>query len=51
MFKNLKYSVKRACLFHLNLVGILSILILLIKNRAGWRAFAQWTKSIKHDKS
>ena len=30
--QNLKYNVKRAYIFHLNLVGILSILILSIKN-------------------
>ena len=32
-FQNLKYDVKRACIFHLILVGILSILILPVKNR------------------
>ena len=31
--QNLKYSVKRTCIFHLILVDILSILILSIKNR------------------
>ena len=33
--QNLKYSVKRECIFHLILVGILSILILSVKNRDG----------------
>ena len=33
--QNLKYNIKRACMFHLILVGILSILILSVKNR-GW---------------
>ena len=28
-----KYNVKKACIFHLILVGILSILILAVKNR------------------
>ena len=31
--QNLKYSVKRAYIFYLILVGILSILILFVKNR------------------
>ena len=31
--QNLKYNIKGACIFHLILVGILSILILSIKNR------------------
>ena len=31
--QNLKYSVKKVCIFHLILVGILSILSLSIKNR------------------
>ena len=31
--QNLKYSVKRACIFHLISVGILSILIFSVKNR------------------
>ena len=31
--QNFKYNVKRACIFHLILVGILSILILSVKNR------------------
>ena len=31
--QNLKYSTEEACIFHLILVGILSILILSIKNR------------------
>ena len=33
--QNLKYNIKGACMFHLILVGILSILILSVKNR-GW---------------
>ena len=33
--QNLKYNVKRACIFHLILVGIPSSLILSVKNR-GW---------------
>ena len=33
--QNLKDSVKRACIFHLILVGILSILIVFVKNRGG----------------
>ena len=33
--QNLKYSIKGACMFHLILVGILSILILSVKNRWG----------------
>ena len=33
--QNLKYNIKGACVFHLILVGILSILILSVKNR-GW---------------
>ena len=32
-FQNLKYNMKRACIFHLILVGILSILISSVKNR------------------
>ena len=31
--ENLKYNVKRACMFHLILFGILSILIFSVKNR------------------
>ena len=31
--QNLKYNVKRACIFHLISFGILSILILSVKNR------------------
>ena len=31
--QNLKYNVKRGCIFHLILVGIPSILILSVKNR------------------
>ena len=31
--QNLKYNIKGACMFHLILVGILSILILSVKNR------------------
>ena len=34
--QNLKYNIKEACMFHLILVGILSILILSVKNRGGW---------------
>ena len=34
--QNLKYNIKGACMFHLILVGILSIFILSVKNR-GWR--------------
>ena len=37
--QNLKYNVKKICTFHLVLVGILSILILYVKNR-GWEVFA-----------
>ena len=33
--QNLKYNIKGACMFHLILVGILSILILSIKNNMG----------------
>ena len=33
--QNLKYNIKGACMFHLILVGILSILILSVKNRRG----------------
>ena len=33
--QNLKHNVKRACTFHLVLVGILSILIFSVKNRIG----------------
>ena len=33
--QNLKYNIKGACMFHLILVGILSILILSVKNRGG----------------
>ena len=33
--QNLKYNIKGPCMFHLILVGILSILILSVKNR-GW---------------
>ena len=32
-FQNLKYNVKKECIFHLLVVGILSILILSVKNR------------------
>ena len=35
--QNLKYNVKWTCIFHLILVGILSILILSVKNRVGGR--------------
>ena len=36
-YQNLKYNVKTSCIFHLVLVGILSILILSVKNRgSGW---------------
>ena len=31
--QNLKYNIKGACMFHLILVGILSLLILSVKNR------------------
>ena len=34
--QKLKYNIKEACMFFLILVGILSILILSIKNRGGW---------------
>ena len=34
--QNLKYNIKGACMFHLILVGILSILIFSVKNREGW---------------
>ena len=35
--QNLKYNVEKAFIFHLILVGVLSILILSIKNRGhGW---------------
>ena len=49
----IKYIVKKRCIFHLILVGILSILILSLKNRRveGWRRFAEWTKSFKRDES
>ena len=33
--QNMKDSVKRACIFHLILIGILSILIVFVKNRSG----------------
>ena len=33
--QNLKFNVKRACIFHLTLASILSILILSFKNRLG----------------
>ena len=33
--QNLKYNIKGICIFHLTLVGILSILILPVKNREG----------------
>ena len=33
--QNMKDSVKRACIFHLILVGILSILIVFVKNMSG----------------
>ena len=33
--QNLTFNVKRACIFHLTLAGILSILILFVKNRLG----------------
>ena len=32
-FQNLKYNVQKECIFHLLVVGILSILILYVKNR------------------
>ena len=35
ILQNLKYNVKKLCTFHLILVGILSILILSVKNRGG----------------
>ena len=49
----IKYIVKKRCIFHLILVGILSILILSLKSRrvGGCRRFAEWTKSFKRDKS
>ena len=35
--QNLKYNVKASCIFHLVLIGVLSILILSVKNRgSGW---------------
>ena len=37
IYQNLKYNIKGTCIFHLILVGILSILILPIKNRWGRR--------------
>ena len=33
--QNLKYNIKGACMFHLILVGILSILIFSVKSRGG----------------
>ena len=33
--ENLKYNVKRTCIFHLIFVGILPILTLVVKNK-GW---------------
>ena len=33
--QNLKYNIKRACIFHLILAGILSILILSVENEGG----------------
>ena len=36
--QNLKYIVKKVCIFHLILVGILSILPLSVKNRGRWGA-------------
>ena len=36
--QNLKYNVNSGCIFHLILIGILSILILSVKDR-GWGGF------------
>ena len=51
--QNLKYNVKRACIFHLILVGILSILMILSVKNTGWFFFAYHhrTKSVKRDDS
>ena len=50
-FQNLKYNVKRACIFHLILVGVLSIfMILSVKNMGcGFFAHRHRAKSVKHD--
>ena len=53
--QNLKFNVKRACIFHLTLPGILSILILSVKNRLGGGGgvglTARQNPFAKHDKS
>ena len=55
--QNMKYNIKEACIFHLILVGILSILILSVKNRGGGGGqegvglLNGQNKSVKHDKS
>ena len=50
--QNLKYNVNSGCIFHLILVGILSILILSVKNTGGgWGGFCLWKKSVKDDES
>ena len=47
----MKHDVKRACIFHLTLAGILSILILSFKNW-GWDGGVVYrTKSVKRDGS
>ena len=45
----MKYNVNRACIFHLILVGIISILILFV--RTGGGAFGLTEKSIKGDET
>ena len=50
--QNLKYNVNSGCIFHLILVGILSILILSVENiGGGWGGFCLWKKSVKDDES
>ena len=48
--QNLKYIVKRGCIFHLIWVGILSILIDIVHKEQGrYGGFAYWAKSVKRD--
>ena len=49
--QNVKYNIKRTCIFHLILFGIISILILFVRTR-GWSFFRLTEKSIiKRDES
>ena len=45
-FQNLKYNVKRTCIFHLILVGILSILIMFVKKKKSVKKDFYWQSFI-----